>query len=246
MASGFSVRVDLAVPCRPIRMVLGGGVRRRRGHLVNRRAFNERRLNGLSSAQSRGSSKIPEASHDGSRHSTVRLWCTSGRSQQAPRAACEASGGSLAPSDGLHALTGDEGQGGTKQAAPHRPRQRSGGRARRGASPLHTSDTTGASGRVLRTPADTSGSVQGFRGKPRLRRLQRGHPVLRREGWLLRSTRSEELKFDPCWVRVLDSENRRVSSCSSPSSGERVRVSFELRVEGRSGTSFPSLSLTAL
>ena len=185
MASGFSVRVDPAVPCRPIRMVLGGGVRRRCGHLVNQQAFNERRLNGHSSAQSRGSSKVPEASHDGSRHRTVRLRCTSGRSPQAPRAACEASGGSLAPSDGLHALTGSEGQDGARQAAPRRLRQGSGGRARRGAPPLHTSDATGASGRVLRTPADTSGSVQGFRGKPRLRRLQRGHPVLRRKGLLV-------------------------------------------------------------
>ena len=155
---------------------------------MSRRAFSERRLDGRPSAQSRGSSKVPEASHDGSRHRTVRLRCTSGRSPQAPRAACEASGGSLAPSDGLHALTGDKGQGGARQAAPRRLRQGSGGRARRGAPPLHTSDATGASGRVLRTPADTSGSVQGFRGKPRLRRLQRGHPVLRRRGlvvWLL-------------------------------------------------------------
>ena len=104
--------------------------------MVSRRAFNERRLNGHSSAQSRGSSKVPEASHDGSRHRTVRLRCTSGRSPQAPRAACEASGGSLAPSDGLHTLTGDEGRGGTRQAAPRRPRQGSGGRARRGAPPL--------------------------------------------------------------------------------------------------------------
>ena len=151
--------------------------------MVSRRAFNERRLNGHSSAQSRGSSKIPEASHDGPRHRTVRLRCTSGRSPQAPRAACEASGGSLAPSNGLHALTGSGGQDGVRQAAPRRPRQGSGGRARRGAPPpLRTSDATGANGRVLRTPADTSGSVQDFRGKLRLRRLQRGHPVLRRKG----------------------------------------------------------------
>src|SRR5207253_3330335 len=116
------------------------------------------------------------------------------------------------------ALAGDEGEGGRKQAAPRRLRQGSGGRARRGASPPCAPATRPVpaveSLGLLLTPrvaCKASGASLGFGG-------YKGGTRCSVEGvgyWLLHSKKSEELKFDPCWIRVLDSENRRVSSCSS-------------------------------